>query len=94
MKDLMRAGELYLASDPELVAERARAQALLEAFNRMRHAQGATRGSSSSSSRARTRPMPSRARSPASLPARRRGASSAARRPARSSTAPPPRSSP
>ena len=33
MKDRMLAGGLYLASDPELVADRARARALLELYN-------------------------------------------------------------
>ena len=33
MKQRMLAGELYLANDPELVAERARAAALLERYN-------------------------------------------------------------
>jgi maltose O-acetyltransferase len=33
MKQRMLAGELYLANDPELVAERARAAALLEQYN-------------------------------------------------------------
>lgn len=34
MKDRMLRGELYLADDPELIAERATAQALLERYNR------------------------------------------------------------
>ena len=34
MKQRMLRGELYLANDPELTAERARAQRLLERFNR------------------------------------------------------------
>ena len=33
MKDRMLAGRLYLANDPELVADRARARALLELYN-------------------------------------------------------------
>lgn len=34
----MLRGELYLADDPELIAGRARAQALLERFNATPHA--------------------------------------------------------
>jgi maltose O-acetyltransferase len=39
MKDRMLAGGLYLASDPELVADRARARALLELYNGTRAAE-------------------------------------------------------
>jgi maltose O-acetyltransferase len=37
MKQRMRRGELYLAHDPELTADRARARQLLERFNRSAH---------------------------------------------------------
>jgi maltose O-acetyltransferase len=37
MKERMLRGELYLASDPELVADHARAQALLERYNATPH---------------------------------------------------------
>jgi maltose O-acetyltransferase len=37
MKRRMLSGELYLADDPELVREHARAQALLERYNATRH---------------------------------------------------------
>jgi maltose O-acetyltransferase len=40
MKERMLRGELYLATDPELVAERARAQALLERYNATADAEG------------------------------------------------------
>ena len=40
MKQRMLAGELYLANDPELVAERARAAALLERYNATRDTEG------------------------------------------------------
>ena len=40
MKERMLRGELYLAADPELVAERARAQALLERYNATADAEG------------------------------------------------------
>jgi maltose O-acetyltransferase len=40
MKQRMLAGELYLANDPELVAERARAAALLEQYNATRDGEG------------------------------------------------------
>jgi maltose O-acetyltransferase len=40
MKDRMLRGELYLADDPELIAERARAQALLERYNSIPDARG------------------------------------------------------
>jgi maltose O-acetyltransferase len=39
MKERMLAGELYLAADPELEADMARAQALLERYNATRHAE-------------------------------------------------------
>jgi maltose O-acetyltransferase len=38
MRERMLAGELYLADDPELVAERARARELVERYNRTGHA--------------------------------------------------------
>ena len=38
MKERMLRGELYLVDDPELIAGRARAQALLERFNATPHA--------------------------------------------------------
>ena len=37
MKDRMRRGELYIADDPELVADHARAQALLARYNATAH---------------------------------------------------------
>ena len=40
MKDRMLRGELYLADDPELLAGRARAQALLERYNAIPDAEG------------------------------------------------------
>jgi maltose O-acetyltransferase len=39
MKRRMLSGELYLASDPEIRADQARTQALLERFNATRHAE-------------------------------------------------------
>ena len=39
MKERMLRGELYIADDPELVADFARAQELLERFNTTRHAE-------------------------------------------------------
>lgn len=39
MKERMLSGELYLAGDPELIAERARAQKLLERYNATRDAE-------------------------------------------------------
>src|SRR6266508_862903 len=39
MKDRMLSGELYLADDPELIAEHARAQELLERYNATRDAE-------------------------------------------------------
>ncbi|HZO95845.1 MAG TPA: sugar O-acetyltransferase [Gaiellaceae bacterium] len=39
MKERMLRGELYLASDPVLAAEQARAQELLERYNATRHAE-------------------------------------------------------
>jgi maltose O-acetyltransferase len=39
MKERMLSGELYLAGDPELAAEHARAQLLLERYNGTRHAE-------------------------------------------------------
>ena len=39
MKDRMLAGELYLADDPELLADLARAQGLIERYNRTAHAE-------------------------------------------------------
>jgi maltose O-acetyltransferase len=39
MKERMLRGELYLADDPELVADHARAQALLERYNATAHAE-------------------------------------------------------
>jgi maltose O-acetyltransferase len=44
MKERMLRGELYLADDPELIAGRARAQALLEHFNATPHAESGERG--------------------------------------------------
>jgi maltose O-acetyltransferase len=43
MKERMLAGELYLAADPELEADMARAQELLERYNATRHAEQAER---------------------------------------------------
>jgi maltose O-acetyltransferase len=43
MKDRMLRGELYLADDPELAADHARAQALLERYNTTPHAAQAER---------------------------------------------------
>jgi maltose O-acetyltransferase len=43
MKERMLRGELYLADDPELIRERARAQALLERYNRTGDAEGEER---------------------------------------------------
>jgi len=43
MKDRMGRGELYMASDPELQADYARAQDLLERYNATRHADSAER---------------------------------------------------
>jgi len=43
MKERMLRGELYLADDPELVAGRARAQALLERYNATRDVEGEER---------------------------------------------------
>ena len=39
MKDRMLRGELYIAGDPDLTADFARAQALVERYNRTRHAE-------------------------------------------------------
>lgn len=44
MKDRMQRGELYLADDPELRADAARAQAILERFNATTHAEAAEQG--------------------------------------------------
>ena len=43
MKQRMLRGELYIADDPELAADHARAQALLERYNHTAHAQEAER---------------------------------------------------
>ncbi|HJR96020.1 MAG TPA: sugar O-acetyltransferase [Gaiellaceae bacterium] len=43
MKERMLRGELYLADDPELAADSARAQALLERYNATTHAEQAER---------------------------------------------------
>jgi maltose O-acetyltransferase len=43
MKARMLAGELYLADDPELLADLARAQGLLERYNRTAHAEAEER---------------------------------------------------
>ena len=43
MKRRMRGGELYLADDPELIEEMARAQRLLERFNATSHSEQALR---------------------------------------------------
>jgi maltose O-acetyltransferase len=44
MKARMRAGALYLADDPELLADLARAQELLERYNRTAHTEAEERG--------------------------------------------------